>query len=345
MPVRPARLLTASVLLFLTAAPCFAQTVYGVLPAKLDRKTDAISVAKELDVPVLRLHMVMQQWNGTWPPFDKARAAGLQIAANVNDGSPATWAGKAPVPFPTDLAAYRKTLDDILTKYPPALLAVENEEDNKGYHSGPIEDYIAELAAATEVAHAHGIKVTNGGITSTPVRLLVWDDYMSRGLTREAQDYADRALPAHIAQALATGSADHNKRFAETLAMEKKLIAAYRSIPIDYVNFHWYEPVRSRGGKQGVGDDTPFDMRALGETIAYLKRATGKPVLSNEIGQLNASAALTAAMLDAATRAGLSYVIWYSGDGGTGKAVALQNADGTLRPTGEAFRDFVAAHR
>ncbi len=35
--------------------------------------------------------------------------------------------------------------------------------------------------------------------------------------------------------------------------------------------------------------------------------------------------------------------LWYSGDGGPGDAVALQNGDGSLRAAGMTFRDFVKA--
>jgi hypothetical protein len=40
----------------------------------------------------------------------------------------------------------------------------------------------------------------------------------------------------------------------------------------------------------------------------------------------------------------MDYAIWYSADSGDGKAVALQNADGSLRENGLAFRDFIKEH-
>ena len=39
---------------------------------------------------------------------------------------------------------------------------------------------------------------------------------------------------------------------------------------LDYVNFHWYS-------------QSAADAQGLGETIAYLQRATGKKVITNEI--------------------------------------------------------------
>ena len=73
----------------------------------------------------------------------------------------------------------------------------------------------------------------------------------------------------------------------------------------------------------------------------YLKTTTGKPILTNEFGVFNTSPSLVKGLLLAARDASLSYAIFYSADGGEGRAVALQNSLGELRNNGAAFRDFV----
>ncbi len=63
--------------------------------------------------------------------------------------------------------------------------------------------------------------------------------------------------------------------------------------------------------------------------------------MTNEFGVLDPSPDLVRGLLKAAKDANLSYAIFYSADGGEGKAVALQNAGGDLRDNGNAFKDFM----
>jgi hypothetical protein len=78
--------------------------------------------------------------------------------------------------------------------------------------------------------------------------------------------------------------------------------------------------------------------------INYVKRSTGKPAITNEFGQLNRSPEIVKQLFQKVLDTGMPYAIWYSADGGEGKAVALQNADGSLRENGVMFRDFIKEH-
>ena len=49
-------------------------------------------------------------------------------------------------------------------------------------------------------------------------------------------------------------------------------------------------------------------------------------------------------MLEEFAKYNVDYVIWFSGDGGAG-GKALQNEDGTLRTSGDAFKNFVQARK
>jgi hypothetical protein len=88
--------------------------------------------------------------------------------------------GEAP-PFattpPQDGAAYRRNLSDILARYRPEVLVVENEEDSAQYWTGTPEQYGALLKAACQVAHDQKIPCANGGVDKT-MALLVWADYL-----------------------------------------------------------------------------------------------------------------------------------------------------------------------
>ncbi len=225
---------------------------------------------------------------------------------------------KSPVPFPTDLEKYKqmltKTIDGFKGKKPVAI-AIENEEDNMQYHSGTPQDYLNQLRAAIPIVHAAGIKVTNAGITSRAIAYLVYNDLLKQGKRAEAQAYCK-----------SSGMPLDRPAVAKKADFARQTLAAYKTMDIDFVNFHWY-------GKSN-------DASALKTTIAYLKRVTGKPIVTNEIGQYDDSPETVKEILRACRQEGMPFVIWYSAlNRGPGKAVSLQNDDGSLKSNGEAFKE------
>ena len=135
----------------------------------------------------------------------------------------------------------------------------------------------------------------------------------------------------------------NNPQIARQVEFGRKILAAYKNLDLDYVNFHWYEPVQARAN--AAANTVKFSPEIFAYVADYLKKKTGKPVMTNEFGVLNSSPELVKGILKAAYDAKLSYAIFYSADGGQGKAVALQNASGDLRDNGVAFRDFVKQAR
>jgi hypothetical protein len=101
------------------------------------------------------------------------------------------------------------------------------------------------------------------------------------------------------------------------------LIAGFRGIPLDYVNFHWYQSTTE----------------AMKTTVEFLRRATGKQVITNEIGQFDDSPDTVSGLLDMTARLHLPWVVWFASDGSG--AVGMFNSDNSIRPNGLAFRDFV----
>ena len=317
---------------------------FGVMVAKTEGKlispAQQVQVAKALGVKYIRGRIDIQGWGGSNAAYDTYTDAGLKVLLNINYGIPRGATGDfAPVPFPTDMDAYSKSLHSILNKYKPEVVVIENEEDNPNYHAGSADDYINELKTAIEVVHSKALKITNGGITVREVCLIIYDDYVQRGQKDKAMDFAKRVFPPMLLQRL--NNLD-NPMVARQLGFGRKIIAAYKTLDLDYINFHWYEPVRARG--QAAEANSTFDPQAFAFVADYLKTTTGKPVLTNEFGVFNTSPELTKNLLQAVKDGGLSYAIFYSADGGTGKAVALQNANGDLRENGIAFRDFVTQH-
>jgi len=298
----------------------FAQTKFGALldPGMLANANEhKITVAKKLGIRIIRDRVILTN------PKDKALLnTDFDVFMNINYGNVQDKTGqKTPVPFPTDLDNYKRLLTNAVSSFKgkkPVVIAIENEEDNRIYHSGTPQDYLNELRAAIPIVHAAGIKVTNAGITSRAIAYLVYNDLLKQGKRTEAQAYLN-----------GTGMPLSKPGVARIGEFAGQTLAAYKDMDIDYVNFHWY-------GKSN-------DVSALKTTIEYLKRVTGKPVITNEIGQYDDSPETVKAIIRLCRQEQMPYVIWYSGLGrGPGKAVSLQDINGVLKPNGEAFKEAVA---
>ncbi len=294
---------------------------------------------KAIAPPYVRHGITLSSWDGSNAFYESLVENGFKVVLNITN-SPQNG---TPQPFPTDLEKYRTKLNEVLTKYKPEVLVVENEEYNLNYHTGSMKQYLDELKVAIEVAHSKGIKVTNGGLTSRHMTLMVWKDYMDRGMKKEAGDFARRTIPQNIINDLP--SLAKHQPLKNAMNAFDTLLNAYKTMDIDYVNFHWYEPIllRFNNNKQGVNIDTNrLELRAMEEVVTFLRRKTGKDVMTNELGQVTKSKQAVIDVLRKAYELKMPYVIWYSGDGqGKSDAVALTNYDGTLRENGEAFREFI----
>jgi hypothetical protein len=322
---------------------------FGVLIAKTDNQqigpAKQIQIAKALGVHYMRARINIVDWNGSNDAYDQYAAAGFKIILNVNYDVPRDAVGdKKPIPFPTDMQAYSKTLNSILDKYKPELVVIENEEDNPGYHSGTADQYLTQLKTAIGICHAKGLKVTNAGITDRGMGLLVYDDYVQKGKQKEADEFARRAFPQRLVANIKTRY-QNDEQVKRQIEFSRQVIKGYKTLDLDYVNFHWYEPAAARGAGQGiVSKEEHMDPVVFAAAVNFLKRTTGKPVVTNEVGELNASPTIVQELMQKILDAGMDYAIWYSADGGAGKAVALQSGDGNLRQNGIAFRDFIKEH-
>lgn len=139
----------------------------------------------------------------------------------------------------------------------------------------------------------------------------------------------DKAFPP-------SGEADLANRYNWTVQVLQQL----KSTNVDYVNFHWYLD----------------DAKGFGEVADYLHRVTGKPVIANDVGSGSDSPDTVTALMQKALDEHMAYFNWFSqditikatgaktADAGEQRVRALQNADGTLRPTGQAFAAFVQEH-
>lgn len=286
---------------------------FGVmLPSELVRRPGGIEVARSLGAVYYRPTSVfLDRWDGRCPECDAALGAGLALVLTVRSSGP------GPSDPPRDLVAYRRSLAEVLDRYRPAVLVVENEENSALFYTGSPAEYAAELEAACAVAHGRGVPCANGGLVSSLVALLVYDDARRSGDTARAERIARSAFTPQERAQLDSARAQDQLRKGEAL------LASYRAAGADYANVHWYVA----------------DAETLADAVAFVRARTGLPVMTNEVGQVTDDPDDTTAIMAGVVATGLPIAVWFGLDGP--KARGLVDPDGTLRPTGDAFRRFI----
>jgi hypothetical protein len=267
-----------------------------------------------------------------------ANAAGFRLNVEFNNVV-AREGGRARSGPVTDDSAYETTLSADLDATHPDLVTIQNEEDGLDSWSGTPADYLHELSDAVQVAHARGYRISNGGLTTTGVKLAYWHHLWITGQRQVADRFArDTLTPGLTHNQVILGdipdSADparpvlgQNEQMRSNLARVEALIAGYPRTGVDYVNFHWYE-------------SGPEDLRGV---ATWLRETTRLPVICNEMGQFSASPDTVTALMSMAVSLRMPYVFWFALDG-HGAAVGLADESGVPRANGAAFKAFVASH-
>jgi hypothetical protein len=86
--------------------------------------------------------------------------------------------------------------------------------------------------------------VTNAGLTNREIAGLVYDDLVRAGKKAEAAAFAERAFPERF-QSRLKQMYQANSMVARQLDFGRQVIEGYKTLDLDYVNFHWYEPTSS----------------------------------------------------------------------------------------------------
>jgi hypothetical protein len=225
------------------------------------------------------------------------------------------------LPFVTDLVQYKIDLRNILNTFTvmPEVAVIENEESNRYYYSGTASEYIDQLNAAISVMHANGIKVANGGLTGGGLEFLVYQDLIDQGKEDSAEEF--RKI-THITP--------NNPDTQEKGIFTDSLLQAFNQTDVDYINFHWK-------------CSSPDETEALEDVINYLKKRCNKPIISNELGQLDTDPNTLLSMMQLCTDEHLPYILWYSPDEHAGKRDApLQHSNAKLTSSGVAYQDYLA---
>ncbi len=342
---------------------------YGVLVSESNgfvlKPAEAASLARDLGVAYARISITNVQW---YNPTERIRflneynsyAGGtpsIKLTVNVSwtNGQP----GAVPYPGATpEYQAFIKNLTDTLVsgRYKrPAVIMIEDEENNPEDHvlttTADLQKYLDMLSFATTECHAKRLKIANGGLSSLAIHLLIWNYYENIKLDHaRAELFLSHAMPPATITLFKGGKFDDKKEVAIFFA------AGYKNIPLDYVNMHWYEPVklsywRSPNRATDI-DTTQLSAGVLESCFEYFNDPAnlgGKQLICNEAGQLTPANELPQ-LLTCAMQA-LPIVIWYSGD--RQEVVSLRpykqsalhttiNGNPTsysLRANGIAFRD------
>jgi hypothetical protein len=285
----------------------------------------------------------LTNFNGSIATYDSYISNGLKVLLNVT--SKATNFTEPEGPYITDTVLYRQKLIELLNVYKPEVLLIENEEANSSYYTGTAQEYINLLSIAIDETNKRNIKVTNGGFTARMSKLLVWDYYTSTGQTIKATEYAEKVFPDTLLNTVGVaGYIATNALVRTTFEKAKLLLNEYKVNKMTYLNIHWYEPAKEGDYPTANIDNIDHsDMKGFQETVEVLKLICNKPIITNEIGQLNIKGTLTTDILQKCYDLNLPYAIWYSGDGpDVGDARALYNGSGILRESGTAFKNFIA---
>lgn len=268
-------------------------------------------------------------------------AGGYNVLLSYNPSAPLTNSYTA---LTSDSTAFRTGVGNLLTANGTtnvAGIALINEWNNiqhgKGYWN-PIsaKNTINLLHAGANRAHELGIKAYDGGATGKDIiGYLVWKDYMDRGYTDSAADFAIRTFPGTPNLANWATDTSHGYRIAYT----DSVLTAMQTLPLDGVNIHWKETLLDADST-----DASINTFAFIQVVRYLHRKTGKPVITNEFGvDNNTNPDILSQLIDAvetlhdSKNGDMSIAIWYDYKGA--------NADGSLTPFGIALKNKIAETR
>ncbi|HVX25356.1 MAG TPA: hypothetical protein VHB70_03385 [Parafilimonas sp.] len=326
-----------------------------------------LELASYYGVKYIRMSITHDAWvasNGSKNFIDNFQTAcneGFSVLLNVNYNAPSLHGAQN---F-ASTAEYGNFLTSVLNSISardpnlkPALVVVENEEANPVYYinntTSTVDSYVNLLKTAIAICAPRSIKVTNGGITSYLLTLATWDWLRTKYGSSAANTWASNVMAPNFYSTI------NSTLMANYITLAKYTINKYSSLPLSYVNIHWYEPLKaSQFAANRLGnpyfsaysiDSTQITAGALDSCVSYLNASFNHiSVITNETGQLSKSNRLTSSILRKyinyqATSANFPIVSWYDGDGGgVNNAIALHNAISTdsftVRSSGLSFHN------
>lgn len=286
---------------FFICIKSFEQTQYGVLNAQMPTVQAG---ENQLTAAGLKLARLTVFWSKTFysKTVDQYLNDGYNVAINF-DYAPLPIVNNKPQPNPykTDTILLKSQANAFFNHYKPWIKQIpevtfENEWDNPKYHYGAVNDFCVRYKIIVTIAHQYGFKIEDGAITSTG--LCEWTYYQ---LSEDSQ----AIWQAHYYNGGKNGPAFKSK--VDTF------INALKTIPADYINFHWY-----------VKNDN-FLKGAINTALYHYQLAIGKKVTNtNEFGAYSTSE--WGQVVNDIHSAPLNYAIAYSGVNAPGNAITLSSS-------------------
>lgn len=304
---------------------------YGIMCPKYD--SDAgIKSADNLGLGLYRMTVRVDQPTEL-AGYEKFYDAGLNVFPVFNWGAVNNGGGQKPREFPQNLTLYRSNLNKIFNTMKtnnelPDMVAIENEPTNELYYiirNNDMSDYINELEVAIEVCHSFGVKVCDGALHPQGLMYLTWKNYDDKGMNDSADyvyDFLSNAAKNYIRDPKAND-------FDVYMDKVNQLIAAYTTMDLDYVNYHFFDPVSFDGTQMA-------DHRGM---VHHYNEITGKPVVTNAWAINSTSESYLSTVMNNIKDAGVQFAVYYNANDKNSKA--LTNSNGTLTALGSSFKNIL----
>ncbi|MBA3810732.1 MAG: hypothetical protein H0X27_03625 [Caulobacteraceae bacterium] len=287
------------------------------------------------------------------------RDKNAKIIANIKNR---VEADKISVP-PTDQTTYTNLLNPFFTTFASdiGLVTVENEQDGPNDYRehgscssdstlcpmvalDTTDDYIRQLGWAVLAAHAYGLKVANGGFSSSGVDLWYWFYLYNGGQQYAADQYALTAFSGSNdegakASDLPTAQDPSRQIFGSNIPAYLHMLQITDMVPrikgtgADYVSVHSL----NRGPYPGP------KYKALQAII----QASGLPPVSDAVGIKSNDAPTTEGVVGIGPTFGMTVTSWFGAperDDMSDHAYPIAKDDGTLNAFGKIYQAIIATY-
>lgn len=188
-------------------------------------------------------------------------------------------------------------LDSIMNRGRPTILSIRNEPTQ---NSPSMAAYLQDLTAAIPIAHARGVKITNGGITRDVVYYMAytWLNSGNQTYIDSANNWLIPTLHLNMSSPAAI----------KAIGQYDTLFRVYDTLNLDYINLHWYEPSQTDTSVTTVSGVLPIVSNFI------YTRLNNKPLMSDEFGTYNHSCGLLNDLVTEAIASHFKYLIYFDGN-------------------------------
>jgi hypothetical protein len=271
--------------------------LFGVLQQQ-STVDDDIAMLQRTGLKCIRTQIYFA-YNSSNNTIDQYLQKGYQVQINFNYKPTATA-----TPYPTDTAFIRKQARAFFTYYKKwikqiPVVVCENEWDNKDYHGYDIAPYLVELSIVVDEGHKQGFLIADAGFTSGNLKRWIYSQLTGIEQAQWKEKYT-----------VVINSPENP--FDSMLNQAKIFLNGIKTIPIDYINVHWY--------------NTSLCFNGLPKAAQlYLKACNKTAIISNEFGIKVSDTTLLKNTINELRSAGIKMGIAYSGIDAANLAVRLND--------------------